>query len=519
VIHFKNLFSLSVCCMAILSACNPDAVSESIAEQTPHQLAVKAEQVLAPAVEDWADGLFATLLSEYRISGGAIAVTQGDRVVLSKGFGYADWVSQKPAGPDSQFRIASLSKTFLATLVVQLYESGQIKSLDDPANKYLTRFQMPDYQGKQVTIRDLLTHQGGYGTNGPIPDDPRPAAPLSPEMILANLPDIVREPGTMSFYCNPCTATLGMIVEDMTGMTIKDYMQEHLFTPLGMYNSSWAVEVTPGPDMVSKFAFAAGRPPAALPYPAAGSPYTYYSGPINSTADDMAKWLISNIKAGEGSGPSVLTPASYQLMQTRQRGNHPDSSGFGLKHFIYDYNGEKVLEHYGSIQFRSLQLMMLDKEIGVFITVAGGGHAEQDAVWSEAAVLPQDAVVMEAASHSGLRAAVLEYFLGSLSIDGPNLTAEQLSVYAGEYDSLEVDPSVQVAGDPDLIITLAPNADGLVINGLGVFRPSGTQTFVLDGPTPLEMGFRFGNRYSFKLAENGALQMFPHVNAGGFVKR
>ncbi len=516
----KKLWLILICCLPVLTGCNRAAQSVPVAQTAAVPEPVVSDQLIASAVEAWADELFARMLNEHRISGGAIAVTQGENVVLTKGFGYEDWVTRKPVSATSVFRIGSLSKTFLGTRVVQLYESGRIQSLDDPVNKYLTRLQVPDYQGKHITIRDLMTHQGGYGANGPIPDDPRPAAPLSPEMILANLPDIVREPGTLSIYCNACSAVIGIMIEDMTGVGIQASMQEHVFAPLRMSSSSWAVEPLPASGMVTQFTFLPGRPPARLPYPAAGSPYTYYTGAMNSTAADMSHWLIANIMAGEGSARSVLTSEGYQLMRTRERGNHPETSGFSLQHFIYDYNGERVLEHYGAIQFRSLQVMMLDREIGVFITVAGGGYARDDAIWTEAAALPDDAIVRDAVSHSGMRAAVLEYFLGKLPASAPPLSPEELAAYTGDYDVMSEDPAGQTAvGDPDLIVTLAPNADGLLINDLGIFRPAGDHTFVLDGSTPLEMGFRFGNRYSFTMGENGAVQMFPHVNAGGFVKR
>ena len=102
---------------------------------------IAPEDLLNPAeVEEWADETFGRILAEHRVSGLAIAVTQGGEVILNKGYGYADWVARTPVDPNtSQFRIGSLSKTFLSTAVAQLLERGQIDSLDDPANKYLER--------------------------------------------------------------------------------------------------------------------------------------------------------------------------------------------------------------------------------------------------------------------------------------------------------------------------------------------------------------------------------------------
>lgn len=94
----------------------------------------------AAQLEQWADETFGRIIEEHRVSALAIAVTQGNRVILNKGYGYADWATKQPMKPDqTQFRIASLTKTFLATAVAQLLERGRIDSLDDPVNKYLKR--------------------------------------------------------------------------------------------------------------------------------------------------------------------------------------------------------------------------------------------------------------------------------------------------------------------------------------------------------------------------------------------
>src|SRR5256885_13151338 len=80
----------------------------------------------AKSVEQWADETFGRILAEHRISALAISVTQGDAVIFKKGYGYADWAARTPVNPDtSQFRIASLSKTFIVTAIAQLLERGK----------------------------------------------------------------------------------------------------------------------------------------------------------------------------------------------------------------------------------------------------------------------------------------------------------------------------------------------------------------------------------------------------------
>ena len=470
------------------------------------------------AVQQWADSLFGKMLDEHRISAGIIAVTQGDEVILTRAWGYSDWRTGEKADTDSEFRIASLSKTFLTTAVAQLLERGVIKSLDDPANQYLKRLVIPPFEGKDMTIRDLVTHSGGFGPTGLIPNDPRPSSPLTMQMIIDTMPAIVREPGTLSIYCNACNGVLGAMVEDLTGELLADYIKKNIFGPLGMQNSYLENTGKPGPRIVTQFAFAPGQAPLALPYPAAGSPYTYASGAVNSTADDMAKWLISNVQQGNGIGPKLLKPETYQLLHTRQRGNHPQTNGFGMGFFSYLYEGEHVIEHYGSITFRSLQLMMLDKKIGVFISVAGGGPTTDRKGVASGEPIPADATVMAEASHSGLRAAILDYFLGPLTIPETAQTYD-LNKFVGNYDRIQEDPKAAPGKGPGMQVMLSEDGSGLQIGEYGVYRAVSDDTVVLDGTLPLEAGFSVGNRYSFAPSPDGVMQMFPHINAGGYQRR
>lgn len=479
--------------------------------------AIPSSERLEPIeIENWADETFGESLAEHRFSSLAISVTQGDQVILSKGYGYKDWATQELTDPDtSQFRIGSLSKTFLATAIAQLLERGRIKSLDDPVNKYLKRIQVENPFGGDVTIWDLLTHQGGFSRSPvfvPESTGPRPIPLLSADYIAEHIPDIAREPGKISIYCNPCSATLGFMVEDITGQTLENFLKKNVFEPLDMMHTSLTNDPDPGPYMVKQYAFVPGGTPVALSYPAI-SPYISYAGDINSTAGDMAKWLIAHIKEGRGIGPSILSTKTFELMHARHRGNHPDMSGFGMKFFTYDYNGERVLEHYGSIRFRSMEFLMLDRQIGVFVTMGGGGEPDTQLLGGGAPGLPPITGPVKAQlSHSGVRALVLEYFLGRLPIEG-NMVPD-LSKYTGLYQYIQADPNAPIIGPGRKVEDSGDG--GLVIDQLGVYRPSGPNTFTLDRELPLEAGFRVSNKYVFTISPDGISRMFAHVNAGGF---
>jgi len=200
-------------------------------------------------------------------------------------------------------------------------------------------------------------------------------------------------------------------------------------------------------------------------------------------------------------------------MHARHRGNEPNSSGFGMQFFTYDYNGEHVLEHYGSLNFRSMEFLMLDRKIGVFVTFAGGGLAGPNAPPAAGNATSVEGEVKPAMSHSGVRALVLEHFLGKLPIRKDMKV--DVGRYTGVYRSIPARASGGPAGGRGVEVKDSGDG-GLVIGDLGVYRPSGPDTFTLEGTLPLQSGFGVSNRYVFVPDNTGTMRMFAHINAGGF---
>ncbi len=183
-------------------------------------------------------------------------MVQGDRTLLTRGYGYADWAERSPVIPDeTQFRIASITKTFTATAVAQLLERGLIKSLDDPANMYLKRTQLAQSFGEDVTVWDLLTHRAGYEDSSLGRGAFGHELPLVPEVIAAATPQIVRKRDTVSVYSNFGVSILGIMIEDITGQLMEDYLRENIFQPLGMTNSLLMDGPERAPNLVTPYNF------------------------------------------------------------------------------------------------------------------------------------------------------------------------------------------------------------------------------------------------------------------------
>ena len=333
----------------------------------------------ATDIQVWADDVFGRALAEHRFSGLNFAVTQGNDTVFMKGYGYQDVAAGTPMDPcKTQTRIASLTKTFMSISLAILKERGKVDSLDDPVNKYLKRAQLPKNNGEDITIWDLLTHRGGFANTRTVPDDIARKFPIPPEIIKASMPDYARPRNTVSVYSNFGSSILGFMAEDISGQTLNDFLKQNVYGPLGMTNTEVGLSETPSPNMITQYAYVPGGAAVKLPYPTI-TLVTPYAGSINSTAEDMSKWIIANIQEGASGTPSakIMKPETWKLMHTRHRGNSDRTSGFGMTFFTYDYNGERVLEHYGSLQHYTLELMCMDSKTGIYVTFAGGGEPDK----------------------------------------------------------------------------------------------------------------------------------------------
>ena len=174
----------------------------------------------------------------------ALGVVRNGRLEFFHEHGFADIASNTPVTEDTVFRIGSITKTFTAIAVMQLFEQGLV-DLDAPANDYLRGYRLIPAKTthRAATLRHLLTHTAG------LPEVVHPSRILQPvfgEMVKVGKPvpslaeyylgalRLVAEPGTRYIYSDHAFATLSQIVEDMTGKPFDRYLHEQIFEPLGM---------------------------------------------------------------------------------------------------------------------------------------------------------------------------------------------------------------------------------------------------------------------------------------------
>ncbi len=329
-----------------------------------------APRLAADDVEAWADATFQRAFEERRFSGLAISVVQDDAVLFTRGYGYADYARKIPMDPQrTRLRIGSITKTFTAVAIAQLLQRGQIHSIDDPVNLYLRRDKLPRVDGKDITLRHLLTHTAGFDSRAfGLATQNRFRLPLSAEEVAARRQPVVRKIGDRAVYSNYGTALLAVVVEDVTGQPIARYFDEHIFMPLGMSDSVLNVTTQPSQDLAVPYRFLPSGAAQAQRFMGV-HPFFAPVGAIESTPADMARYMIANLQEGRDGSAAVLDAEHFRMLHRRLAGNHPAVSGFGMIFIEFEWNGVRFFGHGGDWPgFHSILLMAPQSRTGFFIS-------------------------------------------------------------------------------------------------------------------------------------------------------
>jgi CubicO group peptidase (beta-lactamase class C family) len=320
----------------------------------------------AKDLEAWLDGYLPYALERARIPGAVVVVVRGNQVVLQKGYGFSDVAKRAPVLPETTlFRPGSVSKLLTWTAVMQQVEAGKI-DLDKDVNAYLD-FKIPPYQGKPVTMRNIMTHTAGFqeSIRHLISSDPKAVMTLKQQMPLA-LPDRVFAPGTTPAYSNYATALAGYIVERVSGEPFDNYIENHIFKPLGMAHSTFRqplpVNLAPHmakgyPDITQK-----AKPfEIVVPAPA---------GSLSASGADMGKFMIAHLNDGAG----LLKPETAKQMHDFKAPGVGPLNSMALGFYEQWVNGHRAIAHGGdTVWFHSYLWLFPDADIGVYISMNSAG--------------------------------------------------------------------------------------------------------------------------------------------------
>ena len=259
------------------------------------------------------DTWVATTVAQRGRPGLSLGVVLGDRVILSKGYGYADVARKVPASPQTLYRVASITKTFTAVAILQLRDAGKLQ-LDDPIRRHLSdvRIRAHTADASDITIRELLTHSSGLlrdvpGTMWSEPVFPAPAA-LKEELGQTYSSEVAWK------YSNTGFALLGEIVSVVSGEPWERYVQRHILDPLGMA-STRPMPRADEPGLAVGYGRSA--PGGALvKAPAFGDAGAIRSAAnLASNVDDLAKYLVFHMASDTSESSAVLSGRTRRDMQ------------------------------------------------------------------------------------------------------------------------------------------------------------------------------------------------------------
>ncbi|MEP2936469.1 MAG: serine hydrolase [Gilvibacter sp.] len=314
------------------------------------------------------------LLNDFIVPGTAIAIIENGEVILKKGYGLANSETKEKVTNTTGFNIGSISKTVAAWGVMKLVQEGKI-DLDAPAEKYLTRWHLPEseFDANKVTIRRLLSHTAGLSLHGYPGWSPKDQLPTIEESLNGknNGPgrvEMIMEPGTKWKYSGGGFSILQLIVEEVTGQRFEDYMQSQVLNPLGMSNSSYAID--------QKIMAASSKEHNRFGEIIDFELFTAQAAAgLHTTIDDFALFAMASLYGLKSRRPQILSAATIKEMMEAA----PASDGeYGLGYQVLAIDGtDVVLRGHGGANTGWHAYLMVDPVTNdgfIMVTNGGAGH-------------------------------------------------------------------------------------------------------------------------------------------------
>ncbi len=319
------------------------------------------------------------ILKDYKAPGVTIAVVEKNKVIYTGGFGYRDAEKKLPVTENSLFAIGSCTKAFTSTMLGSLAEDGLL-DLDKPVRNYLPELKFyNEHLNAHVTIRDMMCHRTGL----PRHDFSWYGSAASRMELLKRIEYQEPTAGLREKYQynNFMFMSQGVLLEKLTGKSWETNIKERIFNPLGMDNTVTTVaDWEKSNDRSLAYNLINDSIAKVIPYrniDAVGP-----AGSINSSAKDMAKWLIAWINTGKYNGKQIIPVKFRNEAMTTQMANgslpnleSPEvhNIGYGLAWGISSYRGHYRVEHGGGIDgFITTTGFFPTDSIGIFVCSATG---------------------------------------------------------------------------------------------------------------------------------------------------
>ncbi|WGL17888.1 serine hydrolase [Microbulbifer bruguierae] len=438
-------------------------------------------------VEAFVDGLVNPLMLNHDSPSGVVAVAKDGNLLVAKGYGYQDIENRLAVNPEKTlFRPGSVSKLFTWVAVMQQVEQGRLE-LDTDVNQYLKTFKIKETYDQPITLRHIFTHTAGFEEGALaylILQSPDNILPLDEAMARLQL-GRVNPPGAQTAYSNYATALAGLIVQNVSGVPFNQYIEQNIFQPLGMNNSTFEEPLPERlkPQMAKSYAVEAGK--------FVEKPFELVSnfgpaGSLSSSGTDMLRFAQAILNGGELDGNRILKEETVDQMLSKQFSHDDRLLGMGLGFYANDLAGHEVWGHGGDLQWFHSQLG-IDRENGLafFVSFSGaGGRVPRSAF---APTLYEEFV---SRAESTVPAAPQDF-------------AERSGKYAGSYGFwrsnfnnfekvLGLSGAIEVAptGDNTLMVAMADKAKQYVEVDTNLFRALDSSTTLASGINPELLAFQ-----------------------------
>lgn len=320
-----------------------------------------AIQLLAagPSWQAEFDATLAKAMAQQNVPGLSVGVIQNGQVVMAKGYGVRDLTARKPVTDKTLFGVGSVSKSFTAAVVAAVIADGKL-DWDKPVREYLPWFRMHDPIATEfITVRDMLTHRSGL----PRHDFIRFSTYLSREELVRRLRYM--EPNKtfrdVYQYNNLMFVTAGYLAGAMAGSTWEDLVRERIFVPVGMTRSNTSTRDSMQADDFAK-PHARGKEQEFYYYQQFG---VGPNGAVNSTAEDMLKYLQMWLDRGKANGKQVLPEEQVaEVFKPVTVVNAVASYSPGWQ--VGTHRGHRSISHGGAITgFRAHMILLPEERAGV----------------------------------------------------------------------------------------------------------------------------------------------------------
>jgi CubicO group peptidase (beta-lactamase class C family) len=270
----------------------------------------------AREAEGFMDGVMEAQQKAHHFAGAVAVIVRDGEVVFEKGYGFSDFSARKAVDPKrTLFRIASNSKMFVWTSVMQLVEDGKL-DLHTDVNRYLKGLQIPDTFPEPVTLENLMTHTAGFEDKviGLFAHEREKVLPLA-ELMKRDTPHRIFPPGKVTAYSNYGTALAALIVEQTAGMPFEQYLNERILKPLGMEHATLAQPLPPvlAPDMSKAYRWSGGelqeQPFEYVPWAPCGA--------MSVSGEDMARFMMAHLNEGALGNARILKPETAKEMRQK----------------------------------------------------------------------------------------------------------------------------------------------------------------------------------------------------------